>query len=254
MAEKSPSKLYELFMLGLCVYVLLALAAEAVFPLEESTAQILLYMDTFICLIFLSDFGVKLATAPSRVGYLKWGWIDLVSSIPMVGILRLGRVARLVRIIRVLRGLRSAKELATYILRRRAQATFLAAVFLAIILLVFSSIAILHVEVGADVNIQGPDDALWWSIVTMTTVGYGDRIPVTLEGRFVAVLLMVAGVALFATFTGLVASWFLSPGEEEQEKELEAIRNRLVRIEAILEPIAHGIQPDSDEQHRTERA
>ena len=235
MTEKGPSKLYELFMLGLCVYVLLALAVETVVRLDEATAQILQYMDTLICLIFLSDFAIRLATAPSRLGYLKWGWVDLVSSIPMVGVLRIGRIARVVRIIRVLRGLRSAKALATYVLKRRAQSTFLAAAFLAILLMVFSSIAILHVEVGTDVNIQGADDALWWSFVTMTTVGYGDRYPVTSEGRLVAVMLMVAGIGLFGTFTGFVASWFLSPGEKDQENELEAIRNRLERIEALLQ-------------------
>ena len=62
-----------------------------------------------------------------------------------------------------------------------------------------------------EANIKGPEDAVWWAFVTMTTVGYGDRFPVTTEGRLAGALLMVAGVGLFGTFSGFIASWFLAP-------------------------------------------
>ena len=108
---------------------------------------------------------------------------------------------------------------------------------MALLVVVFSSVAILHFESGPASNISTPEDALWWAVVTMTTVGYGDRYPVTTEGRIVAAVCMIAGVGLFGTFTGFVASWFLAPGEEEQEDELESIRQRLVAIEGLLQEL-----------------
>jgi len=226
--------IYQLFMLGLCLYVLIALAIETFAKLDKDTSEILMYADTGICVIFLADFVVRLIRADSKLGYLKWGWIDFISSIPMVGFLRWGRFARVVRILRVLRGVRSVKMLTTHILKRRAESAFAAASLVSILLLVFGSIAILQCERTGDGNIADARDALWWSFVTITTVGYGDKYPVTWEGQIVAAILMTAGVGLFGTFTGFIASWFLSPGEEEQEDELEGIRKELAEIKIIL--------------------
>lgn len=61
-------------------------------------------------------------------------------------------------------------------------------------------------ETAPESNIKTAEDAIWWAFVTITTVGYGDRFPVTTEGRIIAALLMTAGVGLFGTFTGFIAS------------------------------------------------
>jgi voltage-gated potassium channel len=84
-------------------------------------------------------------------------------------------------------------------------------------------------------NIVTAGDAMWWSVVTLTTVGYGDRFPVTAEGRIVATLMMTAGVGLFGAFSGFVASWFLRPAEHEQDDALREVRLELAAIRALLE-------------------
>jgi voltage-gated potassium channel len=76
---------------------------------------------------------------------------------------------------------------------KRTESAFLAVALVAILLLIGSSISILQVETAPESNIKTADDALWWALSTITTVGYGDRYPVTPEGRFVAGLLMCAG-------------------------------------------------------------
>jgi voltage-gated potassium channel len=111
----------------------------------------------------------------------------------------------------VLRGLRGAKLPAAVVLRQRAQNTFLAASLVALLLMVFCSIAILHFENVPQSNIKTADDAIWWAFATITTVGYGDR-PIPPEGRFVAAILMCAGVGLFGTFSGFLAACFYRPG------------------------------------------
>lgn len=111
-------------------------------------------------LYFYCGFFICLSRAKNKLEYLKWGWIDLISSIPMLSYARWGRLARIFRILRVLRGVRSVKTLLVFMLEKKAQSAFLTATFISIILLVFSSIAILQFEVTPDSNIQTPEDAV----------------------------------------------------------------------------------------------
>lgn len=229
--------LYQLFMLALCVLALLMLVAGTFFNPSPAIAEILWYIDTGICAIFLLDFAVCLMRAPSKLRYLRWGWIDLVSSIPFVHYLRWGRVARVARILRLLRGVRSGRRLAVVIIAHRAQSAFTAAVFLAILVILFASVGILEYENAPGSNIKTAEDALWWSCVTITTVGYGDKYPVTTGGRVIAVALMATGIGLFGTFTGLVASWFLVAGEEKQDAKLAGIKEELAKLRAAMEDL-----------------
>jgi voltage-gated potassium channel len=223
---------YHLFMLVLCVYALVVLGVEALCTLDQSTHSILDSADICVCGIFFIDFLVSFIRSENRRQYFfQWGWIDLASSIPTIGVLRWGRAARIMRIFRVLRGVRATKILATFILDRRAEGAFLAAALISILLIISSSISILHFEKDeTNANIRSPDDAMWWAITTITTVGYGDKYPVSLEGRIVASILMIAGIGLFGTFSGFVAAWFLKPRDRQRGNELDAIRQQLDEI------------------------
>lgn len=227
---------YLLFSLALSIFAIGALAVEVLITLDPRTKEILGYADNAICALFLIDFVISVIQAPNRTQYLlRWGWLDLLSSIPTIAVLRFGRAARIVRIIRVLRAIRSAKILTEFILVRRAHGTFLAAALTSFILVIVSSVTILNVETAHDSNIKTAEDAVWWSVVTITTVGYGDRFPVTSEGRFIGGVLMFAGVGLFATFSGFVAAWFLRPGETKQEDSFDELREEIAQLRKILD-------------------
>jgi voltage-gated potassium channel len=240
-------------MFGLGIYVLIALAVQTLLPLSESTSAILDHVDNLVCLIFFADFFINLYLAPSKLQYLKWGWIDLVSSIPMVDALRAGRIARMIRILRAFRGIRSARFVAEHLVRCRADGAFFGVALLSILLVLFSSIAILQVENAPESNIHSSQDALWWAYATITTVGYGDKYPVTPEGRLIAAVLMTAGVGLFGSFTGLIASWVLKPTRKDTDQDLELtrLREQVVAIEQRLVPAPPGPQAsgaaDSDQ-------
>ena len=212
-------------MLVLSTWALFVLGAGVVVRWSDSTRAILWYADAAVCVIFFLDFLIAFWRAPSRLHYLRtWGWIDLLSSVPVIESLRWGRAARVLRILRVLRGVKSARTVAHFVFARREQSAFLASVLLSLLLIVCCSIAVLEFEVPAGGNIVTPEDAMWWAISTMTTVGYGDLYPITAEGRIVAVFLMTAGVGVFALLSGLIASWFLSPAAEEANTDREEIK------------------------------
>ncbi len=223
-------------MLGLSVFALVLLGINSLVRVDPATATIIEYADNAVCSLFFLDFVVSFYRAQNRAAYFfKWGWLDLISSIPMVDALRWGRAARILRILRVLRGVRSAKILTEFILKQRAEGAFLAASLVTIILVVTASIAILQFEDAPEANIKTPEDALWWSVVTITTVGYGDRYPISTEGRCLAAVLMVAGVGLFGALSGFVAAWFLKPETQAQESELQTILSELTRLRAAVE-------------------
>lgn len=201
--------LLNIIVIILSIYVLGALIVDTVFVLPTETSILLNYIDNTICGFFFIEFFIRFYKAESKLEFMRWGWIDLLSSIPMVGILRAGRLLRLIRLLRVIRAFRSSRNLVNHIFANKAQGAFTSISVIAILLVIFSAIGILQVENDPNSNIKTAEDAIWWAYVTITTVGYGDKFPVTTEGRIIAAILMTAGVGLFGTFTAFVASWFV---------------------------------------------
>lgn len=223
----SPSAAGLFFQISLGLLTLLTLAilvAEEAVTLPQELGKVVQGFDLAVCIIFFGDFCYRAARAPSPRKFWKWGWIDLIACIPNLDILRFGRLVRLLRIIRIVRTIRTTHRLISLLLQRRTE-NALVLIFLTIFLVVaFASGSILVAESQIpDANITTAQDALWWSITTITTVGYGDRYPLTSEGRLIAVVLMVCGVGLFGTFSGLIATWLLGSNAEENAPNPDVI-------------------------------
>jgi voltage-gated potassium channel len=209
---------FNIIILVLTIYVLGALLVETFCVLPTETAKLLDFIDKAICLIFFIDFSVRFFKAENKLKFMRWGWIDLVSSIPVVNYFRAGRLLRLIRLLRIIRAFRSSKQLVNHVFKNKAKGAFTSVSIFAVLLIIFSAIAILQVENTKEGNIKSAEDAIWWAYVTITTVGYGDKFPVTTEGRLIAVVLMTAGVGLFGTFTAYASSWFV----EDNGKKIES--------------------------------
>ena len=110
-----------------------------------------------------------------------------------------------------------------------------------LLLAVVGALAVVDVERGADgANITTIGDAVWWAATTMTTVGYGDRYPVTALGRCVAVGLMVCGIAVLGTVTATLASWIVERVSEAREEagsvaqDMKALRQEVAELRDLL--------------------
>ena len=115
---------YHLVMLVLSLYAIAALAAEAAMRLDPQIRVVLSYADYSVCALFAADFCISLWRAPHRLRYLStWGWLDLLSSVPVLSVARWGRVARVARVFRVLRGIKATKEISAVLLQQRARNT-----------------------------------------------------------------------------------------------------------------------------------
>ncbi|MBI2518544.1 MAG: potassium channel family protein [Opitutae bacterium] len=225
----------ELVVLVLSLLSLASLTVELLLPLDPETLQFLRRMDDLVCVVFLIDFAVHFWLAPSKTAFLKWGWIDLLSSIPELEVLRWGRVFR---VLRILRAIRSLQELNAHLFEHRPRGTFGLVGLLSLIAVMFATIAVFELERGVpNANIHHPGDALWWAFATITTIGYGDHYPVTFAGRIVAVLLVVFGLSLFSTFTAYVASFFLEKTQLKEETEIHHLIHEVRRLREKIEKL-----------------
>jgi voltage-gated potassium channel len=216
---------YEIFILVLTIFSLLLIALQLL-PIDDNTRFLVGVYDDIVCVVFLIDFAYNVAiTRPRREYFIdERGWLDLIGSIPVIpglpytGLLRLARVARLVRIRKALGG-QAGRELLRDVIRNRGQYAVFITLLSALIVLSFSSIAVLQFESKSPAaNIRTGGDALWWAVVTITTVGYGDLYPVTALGRLTAVFVMVAGVGIIGALASILASFLVtSPAEDEAD-------------------------------------
>lgn len=206
---KKEMSLFNIIILILSFYIILSLIVTTFFVLSKEIEILLNYVDNFICIIFLVDFGIRFKNANNKLVFMKWGWIDLVASIPFLDIFRAGRLLRLIRLLRIFRALKSTKSIFEHINRNKKQSALTSVALLSFVVVIFSSIAILEFETDVNSNIKTAEDAIWWSYVTITTVGYGDKFPITTERRIIGAILMTTGVGIFGTFTALVSSWFI---------------------------------------------
>ena len=182
---------------------------------DDGLDTVLFFMNAILSGVFLVDFTYRLFTAESKTHYFfrMFGWADLLASLPFQQV-KILRVFRLVRVFRLLRAY-GVKNIARSLLRDRAGSALLTLLLMGILVMEFGSLEILHIEQDAPgANITTASDALWYNIVTISTVGYGDRYPVTNDGRIVGSLIIIIGVGIFGTFTGYLANLFLAPSKK----------------------------------------
>jgi voltage-gated potassium channel len=220
---------YNIFILVLTIYSL-ALMVLLILPLNEDTHALVNFYDNAICIIFLIDFAVNLlGSKPKRAYFVgRRGWLDLIGSIPSFGflrftaLLRLARLSRLTRIARLLGG-QAGKDLVIDVLKNRSQyATFITILLAGMVLSVASILVLQEESRSPGANIKTGGDAIWWGIVTITTVGYGDFYPVTTLGRITAVFVMFAGIGIIGALASILASLLVSPAEPDEPAPVEA--------------------------------
>ena len=256
--EHQASHAYDLFILVLTVLSLVIMVA-LLLPLNAATIQLLRTYDNLICVVFLIDFGLNLSRSHPKRNYFveRRGWLDLLGSIPSLGgafrltaLFRLARLSRLARIARLLRG-QDRKELAADVLRNRGQYAAFITILAAFIVLTIASVLVLQFESKSpDANITTGGDALWWGVVTITTVGYGDTYPVSIAGRLTGVFVMFAGVGIIGALASILAS-ILVPGPTtsgDERSSQPAIQEELAGIRSELAALRRTIGGASDDR------
>ena len=227
------SRVFDIFILSLIFLNIVAVILETVQSIYSLSPKFFTYFEFFSIAIFSFEYIARIWSAPANENYkrplsgrLKFIFtpmmvIDFLAIAPfyisMSGSFRAIRVLRLFRLFRVIKVARYSKAVKTLskVLKTKKEELFVA-VFVLLILLVLSSSLMYYIENEKQPIAFGSiPEAMWWSVATLTTVGYGDVHPVTPLGKFLASIIAVLGIALFALPTGILGSGFV----EELQKD-----------------------------------
>ena len=223
----------------LSVLFLLALLAPVIWhDLSRATERRLAAFGLVTWVVFAADYAVRLYLAERRAEFVRRNVPDLVVvAVPLLRPLRAARALRLLR-------LAGVAGRVVNVSRRSLHSRVAALVGVVTVLaLVVAAAAMVHVERdAANANIRSYPDALWWAATTVTTVGYGDRYPVTGAGRLVAGALMLVGIALLGVVTAAVAAWFVerltaarAEVEEAVSRETQVVLDAIADLNARLD-------------------
>jgi voltage-gated potassium channel len=211
----------------------LAIIPVMVIELEASSSgarEVAFVANWLIWAIFVAELAFILTVAPRKAAALKAHWLDviiIVVTAPAFG--RLLASLRLVRLVRLLRLLRLTAIVTRAIQRERvvsSGATFRLVALLTLVIVVLSGSVEALVDSG---DFPSTWDGIWWAVVTVTTVGYGDVYPTTVEGRVIAMVVMLFGIGFLSVLTATIASRFI---KTDRGDETEAILAALGRLES----------------------
>ncbi|WP_406731958.1 ion channel [Vibrio scophthalmi] len=251
---KDDTKPMSLLSLILSFMALFVISGLLFMPISDETRQVLIGLDFIICSIFILQLSIDLIRATDRVQFLKRHWIDFLASLPMIEPLRF---ARLFHILRVVLVIRSSRSVVKQLLSNRKETTIASILLLLVILLTLGSSMMLFLEGHSpDGNIKTGGDALWWALVTISTVGYGDHYPVTDAGKILASGVILCGVGLFGMISGLITSMITSPTRmqalkaEQKEQQMIALLEQQQTILTRLEKLERRMTRDIDKLHQ----
>lgn len=188
----------------------------------DDAAQVIIWVTWAM---FVVDYLVKLVLAPRPLSWFFRHILDfLLVALPFLRPLRLLRVAMVWTSVHRVAGRTLRGRLAVYVIGS------------ALLLVFVASLAVLEAERNAPhSNIHNFGEAVWWSFVTITGVGYGDFEPVSVEGRIVAVGLMIAGIALIGIIAATLATWLIAEVQQQEEKDVAATRIQVAELAETIE-------------------
>ena len=229
---------YELFILLLSVVSIINLAIVVFGPrlgIPESMLEVIYIINGILTIFFIIDFCYRFFTTDSKKNYFfkNWGWTDLLACIPTFRIFRLFRIVKAVRLMRIF----GLKNMMYEIVDNRAGSALYLAIFGIIIVAETAGITVLYAELSDPAaNITTAGDAVWWVMVTLTTVGYGDQFPVTWLGRLAGIFVMFSGVALIGVLASYLSSFFMeeTPPRASEEQLSDDPQSILVELKTLL--------------------
>ena len=232
------------------IFVLIVIALglmiiELLFPLPYRTLVWFITVDFVICMFLISDFFLRLSLAEDKVWYFRRYWIDLVSSIPYYGILRVGRLFRINRFLRLFRLLRLSRALRVLLFAFRGldklTKTFemnllKRSVLIALVLLIFGALSISALEGVEERSLQKMGESLWWSFTTVVTGGFADlHNPNTPTGRVITAGLVLLGFAVTGIFTASLTSVLVEDDSSRIEENQHGLQAQLKDVHKRLD-------------------
>jgi len=235
------SKASDLPLMALAFLMIPILVVPEVLNLSQEQMDLLDIVDWLIYGCFAVDFAVKLYLAPSVVEHIKHNWIDVVIlALPLLRPIKLLQGARWLRLLRALRVLAFFIETLSKLRGILAGRGLNIVLLITLVVVVATTWLVSVFERDSGGSIRDFGDALWWAAATVTTVGYGDAIPLTPEGRGIAMFLMMIGIVFYSILTANIAAYFVESKEARHGADIEAKLDLILQRLDALETRGNG--------------
>lgn len=223
-SESKKGRLFDLFIQALIIISLIAFSIETLPDLSPDTYRLLANIEIFVVIIFTIEYLLRIVLSEKKLAYIFsfYGIIDLLAILPFyltatvsLQALKMLRLLRLLRILKLVRYNAALARISKAIYLVKEELTLFSIV--TVMLLYLSAMGIYYFEHTAQPeNFKSIFDSLWWSVVTLTTVGYGDIYPITSGGRVFTFFMLMIGLGIVAIPTGIVASALSSVRQAEE--------------------------------------
>lgn len=211
---KIKKEYYDVIMAMLALIIVVMLIMEVTMNLTSYSLYIMEMVDNIIWVIFCGDYSVRLIRSESKKKFILNNKLDLISIIPFNSLFKVLRVAKITRVAKLVKLTKMFKA-TIFLSKFKVKADkFIKTNNLNYVLYITASVIILGAIAISFLEDMKLGDALWWSFVTSTTVGYGDLSPVTTMGRVVAAILMLVGIGFIGMLTGTIATFFLNKDDK----------------------------------------
>lgn len=234
----------EAFIIILIISDLFLIILMSFIDMPPQTVSMIIEFDLFVCIVLFLDFMLKMRNEESKLQYMRKNWIDIVAMIPVdflmliaadyLGVIRFIRVVRIVRLFRIFILLKKGQKNILDFLRKTK---LLHGAIIFLFILAAGTVSFFLLEQGSG-DVDSFDDALWYVIVTITTVGYGDISPDSVGGRITGAIIMIAGVFFMSLLTASLSSLMIEKEtKEESDKNLAEMKAQMenMRKEMLTE-------------------
>ncbi|MBD3672401.1 MAG: ion transporter [Planctomycetaceae bacterium] len=233
-------KVFDLFIQVLIVVSIISFSLETIPNWPDSTKKLLDKVEIFCIAVFTAEYLSRILVADKKLKFIFsfYGLVDLLAILPaylqVTFDLRSLRVLRLLRLFRILKLVRYSRAIRrfhlAFLLVKEELILFLT---MAGVVVYLSAVGIYHFENEAQPEqFSSVPVSLWWAIVTLTTVGYGDSYPITVEGRIFTFFVLLIGLGVVAVPSGLFASALTKARELEPDSKAE-IQEDLLEVRAL---------------------
>lgn len=247
--ETLAGKWFDIILILVILASVAVIMLDSIHKLDTEYGNFYLKLEWVFTIVFTVEYFVRIWCAPNRKGYVLslYGVIDLLSLLPTylslllpqtapLLIIRLLRILRIFRVLRLLQLLQEANFLAGA-LQRSARKIFVFFALMIILTTIFG--CLVYVAEGGKNGFDNIPVSIYWAIVTITTVGYGDVVPHSVIGRIIASIGMLIGYAVIAVPTGIITAELSLSQQAQKDKELRQSRNCTNCSSVEKDPEAH---------------
>ena len=229
--NRDLSRLFESMIIFLILADVILLTLITFVPVNPQVYGMIVFFDLTVVLILIPEFIYRMYRAPDRREFLKHNWTDIIGMIPEILV---GHYSTYLRYFRLIRIAALFKKEIRHILDYLHKTHIDQGIFAILIILFSGTIIFYIVEHGQNPQMTGLDDALWYMVVTITTVGYGDISAQTNAGRLVGVVIMFAGIGFISFLTATITSMFIKDTEIEEMDKIDVLHDKIDSLQAEI--------------------